>query len=173
MLTVTLRTRPPTVSTWTSGEWFLHWLLLSTRLTDRDHDEQTNVIEAVKKLNEVKGVRGIRRFFKQVAQSAKGADQDDFLGCITIPVQVKGILQPVEGTLIAWLYQDIPSSGFEGWYKLLGRSSRSQVSAECLTPMLNCVWRSRDPSDWGCGSHLEKTGKRKLEKNRGVTFNFI
>ena len=62
-------------------------------LTDRDHDEQTNVIEAVKKLNEVKGVRGIRRFFKQVAQSAKGADQDDFLGCITIPVQVKGKLQ--------------------------------------------------------------------------------
>ena len=83
-------------------------------LTDRDHDEQTNVIEAVKKLNEVKGVRGIRRFFKQVAQSAKGADQDDFLGCITIPVQ------------------DIPSSGFEGWYKLLGRSSRSQVSVENL-----------------------------------------
>ena len=55
----------------------------------RDHDEETNVIEAVKKLNEVKGVRGIRRFFKQIAQSAKGADQDDFLGCITIPIQVK------------------------------------------------------------------------------------
>ena len=54
----------------------------------RDHDDETNVLEAVKKLNEVKGVRGIRRFFKQVAQSAKGADQDDFLGCITIPIQV-------------------------------------------------------------------------------------
>ena len=47
------------------------------------------MIEAVKKLNEVTGVRGIRRFFKQIAQSAKGADQDDFLGCITIPIQVK------------------------------------------------------------------------------------
>ena len=42
----------------------------------------------MKKLNEVKGVRGIRRFFKQVAQSAKGTDQDDFLGCVTIPIQV-------------------------------------------------------------------------------------
>ena len=70
-------------------------------LTDRDHDEQTNVIEAVKKLNEVKGVRGIRRFFKQVAQSAKGVDQDDFLGCITIPVQVKGMVEVVEGALMA------------------------------------------------------------------------
>ena len=54
-----------------------------------DHDDETNVLEAVKKLNEVKGVRGIRRFFKQVAQSAKGADQDDFLGCVTIPIQVR------------------------------------------------------------------------------------
>ena len=75
----------------------------------RDHDDETNVIEAVKKLNEVKGVRGIRRFFKQVAQSAKGTDQDDFLGCVTIPIQ------------------EVPSTGFDGWYKLCGRSNKSQV----------------------------------------------
>ena len=85
-----LRISPPTVSISTSGELLLSRLLLTSHLlTPRDHDEQTNVIEAVKKLNEVKGVRGIRRFFKQVAQSAKGADQDDFLGCVTIPVQVR------------------------------------------------------------------------------------
>ena len=101
-----------TVSTWTFGEdrsLCISAITDSLSLLARDHDEQTNVIEAVKKLNEVKGVRGIRRFFKQIAQSAKGADQDDFLGCITIPVQ------------------EIPSSGLDGWYKLSGRSSKSQV----------------------------------------------
>ena len=77
----------------------------------RDHDDETNVLEAVKKLNEVKGVRGIRRFFKQVAQSAKGTDQDDFLGCVTLPIH------------------EVPSSGSDCWYKLAGRSSRSQVTS--------------------------------------------
>ena len=32
----------------------------------RDHDDETNVLEAVRKLNDVKGVKGIRRYFKQV-----------------------------------------------------------------------------------------------------------
>ena len=66
-------------------------------------------MEAVKKLNEVKGVRGIRRFFKQVAQSARGADQDDFLGCVTVAAS------------------EIPATGAEASYKLAGRTSRSQV----------------------------------------------
>ena len=65
-----------------------YFLVVEKRFRFRDHDDETNVLEAVKKLNEVKGVRGIRRFFKQVAQSAKGTDQDDFLGCVTIPIQV-------------------------------------------------------------------------------------
>ena len=33
---------------------------------ERDHDDETNVLEAVRKLNDVKGVKGIRRYFKQV-----------------------------------------------------------------------------------------------------------
>ncbi|XP_023321251.1 BAI1-associated protein 3 [Eurytemora carolleeae] len=74
-----------------------------------DHDDEESVIEAVGKLNQVKGVKGMRRFFKQIAQSARGSDQDDFLGCITLAVQ------------------DIPSTGLDTWYKLAGRSLRSQV----------------------------------------------
>ena len=40
----------------------------------RDHDDETNVLEAVKKLNDVKGVKGIRRYFKQVAMAATKLD---------------------------------------------------------------------------------------------------
>ena len=75
-----------------------------------DHDDEINVLEAVSKLNQVKDVKGIRRYFKQVAQSARGSDQDDFLGCVNIPVS------------------EIPSTGLERWFKLCVRSTRSQVS---------------------------------------------
>lgn len=58
----------------------------------RDHDEEFNVIDAAKKLNEVQSMKGLGRYFKQVAQSArpriKGGDVDDFLGCITVPIKV-------------------------------------------------------------------------------------
>ena len=52
------------------------------------------MIEAAKKLNEVSGLKGLNRFFKQVAQSARskknngGASVDDFLGCVNIPLDV-------------------------------------------------------------------------------------
>lgn len=51
------------------------------------------MIDAAKKLNEVQSMKGLGRFFKQVAQSArprkKGGDVDDFLGCITVPIKVR------------------------------------------------------------------------------------
>lgn len=46
------------------------------------------MLDAVSRLNEVRGVRGLGRFFKQVCQSARQGSQDDFLGSINIPISV-------------------------------------------------------------------------------------
>lgn len=75
-----------------------------------DHDDESCVLDAVSRLNEVRGVRGLGRFFKQVCQSARqGGSQDDFLGCVNIALA------------------EIPSMGIDGWYKLEARSHRSTV----------------------------------------------
>lgn len=75
---------------------FLHWdlyYIIFINFLFRDHDEEFSVIDAAKKLNEVQSMKGLGRFFKQVAQSArpriKGGDVDDFLGCITVPIKVR------------------------------------------------------------------------------------
>uniref|UniRef100_A0A915JTW0 Uncharacterized protein n=1 Tax=Romanomermis culicivorax TaxID=13658 RepID=A0A915JTW0_ROMCU len=77
-----------------------------------DHDEEDSVVDAVKKLNEVTNLKGLGRFFKQVAQSARtNADEsvDDFLGALDVDIET------------------IPSTGIQQWYKLQGRSLKSQV----------------------------------------------
>ncbi|KAF3699991.1 BAI1-associated protein 3 [Channa argus] len=94
--------------------WNEHFLL--------DHDDDVSVAEACKKLNEVSGLRGMGRYFKQIAKSVRangsassGSEEnaDDFLGCINIPLN------------------EIPIGGYDTWFKLEPRSSASKVQGEC------------------------------------------
>ncbi|XP_054615348.1 BAI1-associated protein 3 isoform X2 [Dunckerocampus dactyliophorus] len=87
-----------------------------------DHDDDVSVAEACKKLNEVSGLRGMGRYFKQIAKSVRangssssGSEEnaDDFLGCINI------------------FLNEIPVGGFDTWFKLEPRSSASKVQGEC------------------------------------------
>ncbi|XP_034567461.1 BAI1-associated protein 3 [Notolabrus celidotus] len=87
-----------------------------------DHDDDVSVAEACKKLNEVSGLRGMGRYFKQIAKSVRangsassGSEEnaDDFLGCINIPLN------------------EIPVVGYDTSFKLEPRSSTSKVQGEC------------------------------------------
>uniref|UniRef100_A0A671UFV8 BAI1 associated protein 3 n=1 Tax=Sparus aurata TaxID=8175 RepID=A0A671UFV8_SPAAU len=87
-----------------------------------DHDDDVSVAEACKKLNEVSGLRGMGRYFKQIAKSVRangsassGSEEnvDDFLGCLNIPLN------------------EIPVGGYDTWFKLEPRSSTSKVQGEC------------------------------------------
>ncbi|XP_061568153.1 BAI1-associated protein 3 [Cololabis saira] len=87
-----------------------------------DHDDDVSVAEACKKLNEVSGLRGMGRYFKQIAKSVRsngsassGSEEnaDDFLGCLNLPLN------------------EIPVAGYDTWFKLEPRSSASKVQGEC------------------------------------------
>uniref|UniRef100_A0A2I2ZS48 BAI1 associated protein 3 n=1 Tax=Gorilla gorilla gorilla TaxID=9595 RepID=A0A2I2ZS48_GORGO len=60
-----------------------------------DHDDDVSLVEACRKLNEVIGLKGMGRYFKQIVKSARtngtaGPTEDhtdDFLGCLNIPVR--------------------------------------------------------------------------------------
>ncbi|KAJ8364130.1 hypothetical protein SKAU_G00129610 [Synaphobranchus kaupii] len=87
-----------------------------------DHDDDVSVAEACKKLNEISGLKGMGRYFKQIAKSVRSngnaasaveENVDDFLGCLNIPIN------------------EIPVDGCDRWFKLEPRSSASKVQGEC------------------------------------------
>ncbi|XP_054721279.1 BAI1-associated protein 3-like [Uloborus diversus] len=80
-----------------------------------DHDDETSVFDAARRLNEVSNLKGLGRYFKEVAQSARtsiGDNVDDFLGCVNIPLE------------------EIPAAGINRWFPLHGRSQRSNVQGQ-------------------------------------------
>ncbi|CAF1576139.1 unnamed protein product [Adineta ricciae] len=83
-----------------------------------DHDDEFSVFEAAKKLNEVQGFKGLNRYFKQIAQSARtncsteGSHIDDFLGSVNLKIS------------------EIPSIGIDKWFSLEGRSENSKVRGQ-------------------------------------------
>lgn len=106
-----------------------------------DHDDETSVLDAVRKLNEVKGVRGMARFFKQVAQSARSGSQDDFLGCINVKLQ------------------DIPSTGLDRWFVLEGRTARSAVQGRIRLKMTLSTREDRGVSEEDLWSEIVQQEK--------------
>ncbi|XP_043289714.1 BAI1-associated protein 3 isoform X2 [Venturia canescens] len=99
-----------------------------------DHDDESSVFDAVSKLNEVRGVKGLGRFFKQIAQSARSGSQDDFLGCVNIPLH------------------DIPSTGLDNWYKLQARTQRSNIQGRIRLKLSLSTREDRGTSEeynWG------------------------
>ncbi|XP_067211831.1 BAI1-associated protein 3 isoform X3 [Linepithema humile] len=99
-----------------------------------DHDDESSVFDAVIKLNEVRGVKGLGRFFKQIAQSARTGSQDDFLGCVNIPLV------------------DIPSTGVDQWYKLEARTQRSNIQGRIRLKLWLSTREDRGTSEednWG------------------------
>uniref|UniRef100_A0ABI7WCC7 BAI1 associated protein 3 n=1 Tax=Felis catus TaxID=9685 RepID=A0ABI7WCC7_FELCA len=86
-----------------------------------DHDDDVSLVEACRKLNEVIGLKGMSRYFKQIVKSARANGTagptedhtDDFLGCLNIPVR------------------EVPVAGEDRWFKLEPRSSASRVQGDC------------------------------------------
>jgi len=69
----------------------------------RDHDEDFSVADSARRLNQVKGLKGLGRYFKQIAQSARRPHSesnpatetlDDFLGTVDIPIAVRLTVWP-------------------------------------------------------------------------------
>ncbi|GAB6032871.1 hypothetical protein CHUAL_012069 [Chamberlinius hualienensis] len=115
-----------------------------------DNDDESSVLEAVRQLNQVQSWKGLGRYFKQIAQSARSHGSysvDDFLGCVDVCLN------------------DIPSKGLERWFPLEGRSQRSNVQGE-IRLRLSLSTRDRV----SCGGPEQWWAVREHEK---MLLNFI
>ncbi|XP_057605009.1 BAI1-associated protein 3 isoform X4 [Hippopotamus amphibius kiboko] len=100
-----------------------------------DHDDDVSLVEACRKLNEVIGLKGMSRYFKQIVKSARANGTagptedhtDDFLGCLNIPIR------------------EVPVAGEDRWFKLEPRSSASRVQGDCQL-VLKLITTQRDTS---------------------------
>ncbi|XP_006874000.1 PREDICTED: BAI1-associated protein 3 [Chrysochloris asiatica] len=100
-----------------------------------DHDDDVSLMEACRKLNEVMGLKGMGRYFKQIVKSARANGTagptedhtDDFLGSLNIPIR------------------EVPVAGEDRWFKLEPRSSASRVQGECHL-VLKLITTQRDTS---------------------------
>lgn len=98
-----------------------------------DHDDDVSLAEACRKLNEVIGLKGMTRYFKQIVKSARANGTagptedhtDDFLGCLNIPIR------------------EVPVAGADRWFKLEPRSSASRVQGDCHL-VLKLITTQRD-----------------------------
>uniref|UniRef100_A0A8B9YYD2 BAI1 associated protein 3 n=1 Tax=Bos mutus grunniens TaxID=30521 RepID=A0A8B9YYD2_BOSMU len=98
-----------------------------------DHSDDVSLVEACRKLNEVIGLKGVSRYFKQIVKSARANGTagptedhtDDFLGCLNIPVR------------------EVPVAGEDRWFKLEPRSSASRVQGDCQL-ILKLITTQRD-----------------------------
>merc|ERR1719412_39939 len=76
-----------------------------------DFNPEENVSEKLRKVNEIKDSRGLRKFIKETLNASTGKISHDLLGSVEIPLK------------------DVPSSGIKQWYPLQkpdGKSKRSR-----------------------------------------------
>ena len=109
----------------------------------RDFNPEENVSEKLRKVNEIKDSRGLRKFIKETLNASTGKISHDLLGSVEIPLKVSLLLSivylqtlfmskvcPRISTIyINWFSQDVPSSGIKQWYPLQkpdGKSKRSR-----------------------------------------------
>ncbi|XP_004750859.1 BAI1-associated protein 3 isoform X4 [Mustela putorius furo] len=136
-----------------------------------DHDDDVSLVEACRKLNEVIGLKGMSRYFKQIVKSARANGTagptedhtDDFLGCLNIPIRVSGARACSPRGLCWWLCPVIPPSlshpSWAGWGPYAAEEGEGTAFCGVLCP--------GTPECSLCASGLCSVGSRGLWEGQG------